>query len=147
MATDVDALLREVATRHGLALGRDDPILVLHTLHGVLLRDMASEQHRLLDEFRRDVAAATQSTVQASGERVGRVLRDVLDANREALARVLSEAVEVATRRFDQAVKDRLADIHRQQNRSRQLLLLTLLGAVVAWAGAVATVALALTRH
>lgn len=147
MATDVDELLREVATRHGLVLGRDDPILVVHTLHGVLLRDMAAEQHRLLEDFRREIKAAAQSTVQASGERVDRVLRDVLGSQREDLARVLGEAGEVATRRFDLAVKDSLVDIQLQQGRSRQLVILALLGTTVAWASAVATVAIALARH
>ena len=147
MATDLDALLREIASRHGLALGRDDPILVMHTLHTVLLRDMALEQQRLLDEFRRQVEAAAQRTLQDSGERVERVIRDALSTQREALAQTVADAGEAATQRFDLAVRDRLGEMHQQHNRTRQGLLLALTGAAVAWAAAVATVVLALARH
>lgn len=147
MATDLDALLREIASRHGLAVGRDDPILVVHTLHSVLLRDMASEQQRLLDEFLHRVDEATQRTIQDSGDRVERVIRDALGTQRDALTQALTDAGEAAARRFEHAVRDHLGDVQRQHGRTRQGLWLALLGTAVAWAAALATVALALTRH
>ena len=33
MSDAVEDLIGEVARKHGIAIGRDDPILVLHTIH------------------------------------------------------------------------------------------------------------------
>ena len=39
MSAENDALIKEIAVKHGIAVGRDDPILILHTLNNQLLQD------------------------------------------------------------------------------------------------------------
>ena len=39
----VDHLIREIAVKHGVALGRDDPILILQTLNAQLLEEGARD--------------------------------------------------------------------------------------------------------
>ncbi len=47
----IEAIIRTVAAKHGIALGRDDPILVLHTLNELLITDFARKQEELIHQF------------------------------------------------------------------------------------------------
>lgn len=47
----IEAIIRSVAVKHGIALGRDDPILVLHTLNELLINELAKKQEDLLQQF------------------------------------------------------------------------------------------------
>ena len=44
-----EAIIRTVAVKHGIALGRNDPILVLHTINGLLMDEFASKQEALIN--------------------------------------------------------------------------------------------------
>ena len=49
MASDdkIEELIREIAVKHGIAVGRDDPILVLQTINMKLMQDSASAQQEI----------------------------------------------------------------------------------------------------
>jgi hypothetical protein len=43
-SNNTEAIIRTVAVKHCIALGRNDPILILHTLNGLLMDEFASKQ-------------------------------------------------------------------------------------------------------
>ncbi len=45
-----DDLLKEIASKHGVALDREDPILIVQTLHARLLADSQSAQQAMLED-------------------------------------------------------------------------------------------------
>ena len=47
-----DDLLKEIASKHGVALDREDPILIVQTLHARLLADSQSAQQAMLEDYR-----------------------------------------------------------------------------------------------
>ena len=57
MATDdkIEELIREIAAKHGIAVGRDDPILILQTINMKLMQDSASAQQEILDAFKSEL--------------------------------------------------------------------------------------------
>jgi len=46
------AIIAEIAKRHGVSVGNDDPILILHTLNLLLAEDSAQAQQRYLKAFK-----------------------------------------------------------------------------------------------
>ncbi len=48
----IEAIIRTVAAKHGIALGRNDPILILYTLNELLIIDFARKQEELVQQFR-----------------------------------------------------------------------------------------------
>lgn len=54
----IEAIIRAVAVKHGIAIGRNDPILVLHTVNGLLLEELAKQQEGLIDQFRENLESA-----------------------------------------------------------------------------------------
>ena len=51
MSDPVDELIKEIAVKHNIAVSRDDPIMVLHTINERLMRDSAKAQQDMLDTF------------------------------------------------------------------------------------------------
>jgi hypothetical protein len=54
----IEAIIRAVAVKHGIALGRNDPILILHTVNGLLLEEFSKQQEGLIDQFRGNLESA-----------------------------------------------------------------------------------------
>ena len=50
--TEVEELIKEIATKHGIAVGRDDPILILQTINNRLMQDSQKAQQEMLDLFK-----------------------------------------------------------------------------------------------
>lgn len=48
----LDALIKRIASEHGIALSPDDPILMMHTLNEVLLEQNEKAHAELLDKYR-----------------------------------------------------------------------------------------------
>ena len=57
MADQVEELIREIAAKHGIAVSRDDPILVLQTINNRLLEDGAKAQQVQLDQYKQEMEA------------------------------------------------------------------------------------------
>lgn len=56
MANDkIEAIIKEIAAKHGIAVGRDDPILILQTINEKLMRDSAVAQQAILNTFKEEL--------------------------------------------------------------------------------------------
>jgi len=54
MPDNVDELIKEIAVKHGIAVSRDDPILILQTINNRLMQDSEKAQQAMLDQFRKN---------------------------------------------------------------------------------------------
>jgi hypothetical protein len=64
----IEAIIRTVAVKHGIALGRNDPILILHTLNALLIDDFSKKQDDLIHQFRvnlEEVANHSSTSMEA----------------------------------------------------------------------------------
>ena len=50
MPDNVDELIKEIAVKHGIAVSRDDPILILQTINNRLMQDSEKAQQAMLDQ-------------------------------------------------------------------------------------------------
>jgi hypothetical protein len=64
MTDPVEELIREIAAKHGIAVSRDDPILILQTINTRLLQDSAKAQQ----DHAGSVQGRTGSACAALGE-------------------------------------------------------------------------------
>ncbi len=83
---DAHALIAEIATRHGVAVSRDDPVMILATLNELLLEDSAKAQAELLARFKSEMEAIADKWTQDSKARAQAVLTLAVEASREAVA-------------------------------------------------------------
>lgn len=57
MADQVEELIKEIAAKHGIAVSRDDPILVLQTINNRLMQDSSKAQQAQLDQYKEELEA------------------------------------------------------------------------------------------
>ena len=83
--TEIDELIREIAVKHGIAVGRDDPILILQTLNKRLLEDGARLQEDMLNRFKEEIEALSSRWGDDAKSKAERVLNAALSASQKMM--------------------------------------------------------------
>lgn len=90
MADQIEDLIREIAMKHGIAVARDDPILVLQTINNRLLLDSAKAQQDLLDAYKVEMEALAHRWGADAKDKAERILNASLTASNDAMAQIMS---------------------------------------------------------
>lgn len=137
MSTPVEELIREIAANHGIAVGRDDPIMILHTINKRLLMDSHNVQQELLRRFEENLEAATKRWGDESKARAERIVNAALDASRQTL----DEAAAIGAKSAVDAVRKEMewgANVVTDRvNSLRWLVMVNVVASVVALGAAV----------
>jgi hypothetical protein len=96
MADPIEALIQDIAVKHGVAVGRDDPILILQTLHERLLREAAIAQQDRLDGFKEALEASAQRWGEDARDQAEKTLNAALAAGQAAMVKGMEEGAQAA---------------------------------------------------
>lgn len=132
-----DDLLKEIASKHGVALDREDPILIVQTLHARLLAESRSAQHALLDEYRQTLEAMLERWGAETTAKAERIVTASLTATTETMkTQMATHTTDVAN-----AIRKELTEVvettEAQMRRATTLGYLNLLAALVTFLSAV----------
>jgi hypothetical protein len=109
-------LLKEIAAKHHLLIGRDDPILVLQTINNRLMQNSVKAQQEQLEAFKSEIESISQQWSQDAKAKADRVLSASINAATEAALKVLQgtsatvsaairSEIKTGTQRLSQVVK------------------------------------------
>lgn len=99
MSSDrVEALIREIAVTHGIAVSRNDPIMMLQTINMRLLDDSAKAQEAMLDAYKQELEGLNQQWGNNAKAMADRVLTASLLASKEAMATLMQEGARELTK-------------------------------------------------
>jgi hypothetical protein len=129
MADPLDDLIAEVAARHGMAIGRDDPILVLQTINGRLLRESAAAQQALLDAYKTELEALASRWSTDATDRADRILHAALTGSKETMAAMMEEGSVTTAACFRTEVDAALARVATRLQDARRIAMLNLVAA------------------
>lgn len=112
-----DALIKEIAVKHGIAVGRDDPILILHTLNNQLLQDSRKAQQELLDQFKAELEGLSLRWSTDARDKAERILNASLVASKESMGHLMQAGtnelvatvkneMDAALRRIERPIRD-----------------------------------------
>lgn len=108
MSDKVEAIIKEIAAKHGIAVGRDDPILILQTINERLMQDSAAAQQETLDRFKEELESIAHRWGEDAKSKAERTLNAALAASKDAMMKGMQEgakaAAELARREVDEAV-------------------------------------------
>ncbi|MFS2024883.1 conjugal transfer protein TraM [Massilia sp. CT11-137] len=138
----IEALIREIAQKHGIVVGRDDPIFVLQTINHRLMQDSAKAQRAQIESLKEEMEALAQRWSLDAKEKSERILNASLAAGKQAMAQLMEEGTRTSARVLINELDDLLARLAQPLREARQLAVfnvvascITLLAAVVAlWA-------------
>lgn len=133
-----DKLRKEIAEKHGIAIGPDDPILILHTVNKQLIEDSAKAQQAIIDQFRAELEALAMRWGDDAKARAERVLNVALDASRDALREAMDQAAAAGAERVERTIDTASRRLKGAAERAWQAALVAALAAVIAVLGAAA---------
>ena len=119
-ADQEEELIKKIAAKHGTAVSRDDPILVLQTINKRLLQESTAAQQAQLDQFKQEMEALTLRWENDAKAKAERILNAALAAGKDALWQTMQEAgaaTVLAVRLEIDAALARVADPLREARR------------------------------
>ena len=119
---NMDDLLAELARKHKVALGPDDPVAMLLTVNRFLLRETAASQEQLLQGFRESIATSSSDWNKLANKRAEAILNATIFAAKNAVASGAEEGVAAGLSVFLQSAERLSGRIDGQLKQVRRLV-------------------------
>ncbi|MET0090823.1 MAG: conjugal transfer protein TraM [Candidatus Thiodiazotropha sp.] len=129
MTDKIEETIKEIATKHGIAVSRDDPILILQTINDRLMKDSAQAQEELIDRFKEELEALAHRWSEDAKARAERVLNVALAASKDAMVKGMEDGAQAAAGQVRAGVEP---VIRRMEKQSRQVAAMNIAAAVTA---------------
>lgn len=142
MSEKHDEIIKAVAVKHGITIGKDDPILVLQTINDMLMQEMICAQQANLDSFKSEVEASINSWSEDAKDKAERTLNAALKASNETMLKTMKKHTENTATAVHQGIDSVIA---KQIKEARKVSLLNLTAAVLTVTAAI-TVLIAATQ-
>ena len=81
---EIRAIIAEIATKHGIALDKNDPILILNTINQRLIENGTKAQQNLLHSFKQDIEITSHRWASDAKKKAEDILNAALAAGKKA---------------------------------------------------------------
>jgi len=128
MTDKFDAVIQEIAVKHGLVLGKDDPILILQTMNDRLIEDTRKAQAAMLAQFREEMEGISSQWKDDAKEKAEKIINAALAGSKEAMSRLLQESTSESIQLMKKmilGVLDEARDLMRQASKFSRFALLS----------------------
>ncbi len=135
MARTYEELMHQIVTEHGIALGSDDPILVMHTLNRYLATDLDKAVQAQIAQLKADLEDLYHRWEAESKAKAERILGAAISASEERMAHTMEQAARAAAaaiRQESEAAQMRLRNLANQQRAVGQFLVAVMLVLIAA---------------
>lgn len=132
----LEELIREIATKHGIALGRDDPILILQTINMKLMQDSASAQQDILDAFKSELESIANRWGDDARGKAEKTLNAALAASKDAMMRSTQDGAKATAEAVRQEVERSTAHLMGPIREARRVAMMNMIAAGMAVAAA-----------
>ncbi|HHG8515363.1 TPA: conjugal transfer protein TraM [Legionella pneumophila] len=115
-----DATIQEIAIRHGVALSKDDPILILQTMNERLIEESRQAQAVMLTQFREEMEYISSQWKDDTKEKAEKVLNAALSSSKEAMDKRLRQATDEFTNAINKLISDSLTEAQYLTQQTRK---------------------------
>lgn len=134
--SQIEEIIREIATKHGIVVSRDDPILILQTINNRLLLDGAKAQQAMLDRFKEQLEELALRWGNDAKVRAEQILNASLGASKGAMAQSMDDLAKKAADSVATEIDGALERIARPLQDTGRLALFNLIAACLTMGGA-----------
>ncbi|MFO3269267.1 conjugal transfer protein TraM [Legionella pneumophila serogroup 1] len=127
MSEKTDKILQEIAIKHGIVLGKDDPILILQTMNDRLIEETRQAQAEMLVQFKEEMESISSLWKDDARNKTEKLLNAALVASKEAMAKLLRESSSQSAQAIKKVMFDALnekRDLTQQTRKFNQLTLM-----------------------
>jgi vacuolar-type H+-ATPase subunit H len=90
----LDLIIKEVAVKNGIALGKDDPILALYTMNSFLLNETKKTQEEIVREFKEEFQAIAKAWEDEAKKKAETILNASLLASKNSAKALFEESIK-----------------------------------------------------
>lgn len=120
--------IQDIAVKHGVILGKDDPILILQTMNDRLLEENRKAQQEMLAQFKEEMESISSQWKIDAKDKAEKVLNAALASSKEAMNKILREATNEFICVMKNVISDSLLeaqDLTQQTRKANRFTLLT----------------------
>ncbi|MGL6029062.1 MAG: conjugal transfer protein TraM [Legionella sp.] len=110
MSEKLDKIIQDITVKHGVLLGKDDPILMLQTMNAQLIEEHRKAQQALLVQFREEMEGISSQWKEDAKEKAEKVLNAALANSKEAITRLLHESTRESIEAMKKLISDSLIE-------------------------------------
>lgn len=124
MVDPFESLIHEIAIKHGVVIGRDDPILILQTMNAKLMEDNSKSQQDMLNHYKEELEGIALRWENSTKEKSERILNASLAASKEAMANVLEESAKKTSITIKNDIGKLLSEMDRKLQRTKKIAMI-----------------------
>ncbi|MCS6116853.1 conjugal transfer protein TraM [Shewanella baltica] len=141
MSQDIQKVIQDIAKIHNISIGRDDPILILHTINEMLLKRAAEVQENQLKAFQEEIQLLMKQLSEDSKDKAEKVISAALNASRANIERATSDQIDSFNNQLTKTLDGSLIEfktiLSNESAKGMQLAKLSMIASIFALAGAV----------
>lgn len=142
MSDKLNEAAQDIAAKHGVILGKDDPILILQTMNERLLEENRKAQQNLLAQFKEEIENISSQWKDDAKEKGEKILNRSLSASKEVMAKTLHDATRESVNTIQQAIFDALEESRRLTEKAERTSFFAMISASATILGLLCTAAL-----
>lgn len=131
MSDSVDELIKEIAEKHKIVVGRDDPILILKTINARLMQDTAKAQQEMIEKFKSEMEEITLRWEKDSREKAERILNAALNASKESMNNILKENASIINASIRKEIESALSEIWKPVKEAQKISMFNIAAATI----------------
>ena len=130
MSDKLNVIIQDIAMKHGVVLGKDDPILILHTMNDNLLEENRKAHEDLLVRFKEEMEHISSQWKNDTKEKAEKILNATLVSSKEAMTKLLQESTRDTVGFMKQMISDSLTKAQNTIQQAQKYCRFALLSAV-----------------
>ena len=127
----IDKVIQQIASVHGVAVSKDDPIMILHTMNERLISDSKAAQQELLDNFRSQLEVTVSELSMAAQNHSDRVLNSTIQTSKTEISRVMEEQSNIIIERWKADLHAEFNEACKTMTTSRQTAILNIIASFI----------------
>ncbi|KTD14349.1 conjugal transfer protein TraM [Legionella israelensis] len=127
MSDKMNETIQDIAVKHGVVLGKDDPILILQTMNDRLLEENRKALQDMLAQFKEEMENISSQWKDDAKEKAEKVLSAALVSSKEAMTRLLHETTNESVHVIKKLISDSLVESRELSRTIRKFNQFTLL--------------------
>lgn len=131
MSDSLHRAIQEIAVKHGVVLGKDDPILILQTMNERLLTETQQAQQKLLQQFKEEMELISSQWKDDAKDKAEKVLNAALASSKEAMTKLLQESTKESVLAMKKMISDSLVEARGLALKTQKLNRFTLLSSAI----------------
>ena len=136
MNNEIDELIKEIAVTHGIAVGRDDPILILQTINNRLMQNTLKAQQEQLEQFKSELEEMSQRWSIDTKAKAERVLNAALDASKDSMEKMMQDGSKGVVTAMNKELDTSLARTAKTIRDANRIGIMNIIAACITLLGA-----------